>query len=171
VREKGISYFDHTKAEEVDWVIGAYFMIRKSVMDNIGLLDEQFWLYGEETDFCRRAKTAGFETWYYPDAVVVHHWGGMTAYNVRVIVWLHLGVKLYADKHFHGARKFLIIYLRYFGAAVRVIVYPVVACITFNKQLFVKAYYYGVALFKLLTERWRYDHNHVGEVIPWTKYL
>lgn len=171
LRGKGIAVFDQSRAQEVDWVIGAYFMIRKSVIHSIGLLDEQFWIYGEEVDFCHRAKNAGVETWYFPDAEVVHYWGGMTEYNLRVIVWLHFGVKLYVDKHYHGFRKFVIIYLRYLGAAVRIIVYPIVGGVTLNKRLFAKAYYYGVALYKLLTQPWRYQVGYVGKVTPWTEYL
>ena len=171
VRGNGISYFDRSKAAEVDWVIGAYFMMRKSLLDTIGLLDEQFWLYGEETDICQRANDAGYETWYIPHAVVIHHWAMMNSYNLRLVVWMHLGRWLYIDKHIPGLRKFLILYLRYFGAALRVIVYPIVGCITFNKRWFSKAYYFGVALFKMITDLWRYDRNHIGEVVPWTKYI
>ena len=171
MRGKGVAVFDPTRAQEVDWVIGAFFMIRKSLIDRIGLLDEQFWIYGEEVDFCHRAKKAGFQTWYFPDAAVTHFWAGMTEYNLRVIVWLHFGVKLYVDKHYSGLRKFVIIYLRYLGAALRVVVYPLAGCVTLKPRLFVKAYYYGVALFKLLTQHWRYRVNDAGIVTPWTEYL
>jgi GT2 family glycosyltransferase len=171
VRERGITHFDRTRAGEVDWVIGAYFMMRKSLLDKIGLLDEQFWLYGEETDICQRAKDAGFETWYIPHAVVVHHWGMMTAYSLRLVVWMHLGRWLYIDKHMDGPRKYVILALRYFGAAIRVIVYSIVGCVTFKRQWFSKAYFFGVALFKMLTDLRRYDRNHKGEVIPWTEYI
>jgi GT2 family glycosyltransferase len=171
VREKGFSRFDRTKASEVDWVIGAYFMIRKSLIDKIGMLDEQFWIYGEETDFCQRAKNAGYETWYIPHAVVVHHWGMLNTFTARKSVWLHLGRWLLIDKHVRGPRKFLILYLRYFGAILRIFVYTIIGCVTFNKQWFSKAYCFGVALYKMLTDFRRYDHHHVGEVAPWTNYF
>jgi GT2 family glycosyltransferase len=171
VRGKGVARFDDSLAQEVDWVIGAYFMFRKSMAHTIGLLDEQFWIFGEEIDYCRRAKNAGFDTWYFPGAAVVHFWGGMTAYNLRVIVWLHIGVKLYTDKHFRGARRFVIIYLRYLGAAVRLVGYPVAACLSWDKRLLTKAYYYGVALGTLLTHRVRYTPGYAGRVIPWTELV
>lgn len=171
VRGKGICSFDHFRAQEVDWVIGAYFMIRRSTVDRIGLLDEQFWIYGEETDYCQRAKDAGLETWYFPGGVVVHYWGGMTAYNLRVIVWLHIGVKLYVDKHFRGVRRFVIIYLRYAGAALRLVAYPLAACLRLDRKLFMKAYYYGVALYTLVTRRVRYRRGYAGPMVPWTEYL
>jgi hypothetical protein len=170
VRRNGIPNFDFSKAQRVDWVIGAYFTIRRRVVEKLGPLDEQFWIYGEEVDYCQRAKDIGFETWYVPDAVVIHHYRGMIA-SRRSIVWLHYGLKLYVDKHYRGVEKFLIIYIRYFGSLVRFIGYVMFGCISLNRRLIAKGYYYGVALFKMMRRRWRYDHNHVGEVIPWTQYL
>jgi hypothetical protein len=58
--------------QPIDWGGGASMMIRKEVFDAIGGLDEQYFLYFEETDFCYRAKQAGFPTWYVPDSRVLH---------------------------------------------------------------------------------------------------
>lgn len=60
---------------EVPSVIGACMMIRRPVIDKVGLLDEGFFLYLEETDFCRRASLAGFEVWHLPGITVDHHQG------------------------------------------------------------------------------------------------
>jgi GT2 family glycosyltransferase len=59
-------------SQPVDWVGGASMMVRKEVLDAIGGLDEQYFLYFEETDFCYRARQAGFSTWYVPDSRVLH---------------------------------------------------------------------------------------------------
>jgi len=56
----------------VDWVTGAAVMIRKRVLDQIGLFDEGFFLYFEEVDLCYRAQQAGWKVYYVPDSVVVH---------------------------------------------------------------------------------------------------
>ena len=61
-----------------DWVSGASLIIRREVFDSIGLLDEGFFLYFEEVDFCRRAKQAGWEIWYVPSSEVVHLEGAST---------------------------------------------------------------------------------------------
>lgn len=55
---------------------GASMMIRKDVLDKIGFLDEDFWSYYEETDLCHRIWIAGYECWYYPEAVMYHAMGG-----------------------------------------------------------------------------------------------
>jgi GT2 family glycosyltransferase len=61
-----------TQTLRVDWLAGASMLIRKQVFDSIGLFDETFFLYYEETDFCRRAQLAGWPTYYLPDSSVAH---------------------------------------------------------------------------------------------------
>ena len=56
----------------VDWLAGASLMMRRSVLDEIGLFDEGFFLYYEETDLCHRALRAGWPTVYVPDSRVTH---------------------------------------------------------------------------------------------------
>jgi N-acetylglucosaminyl-diphospho-decaprenol L-rhamnosyltransferase len=65
-------------AQPIDWLSGASMMIRWSVFDRIGGFDETFFLYFEETDFCLRAKRAGFPTWYVPASRVMHICGQST---------------------------------------------------------------------------------------------
>ena len=55
-----------------DWVAGASLMIRREVLASIGALDERYFMYYEEVDFCRRAKDAGWACWYVPASRVVH---------------------------------------------------------------------------------------------------
>lgn len=60
---------------EVDWVVGACMMTRRQVVDQIGLLDEGFFMYSEELDWCYRIKQAGWKVVYLPEAEVLHHEG------------------------------------------------------------------------------------------------
>ncbi|MEM7137547.1 MAG: glycosyltransferase family 2 protein [Myxococcota bacterium] len=62
----------------VDWVVGAAMMIRREVFDDIGLLDEGYFLYFDEVDFCLRARRAGWSAHYVPQSVVVHLVGRST---------------------------------------------------------------------------------------------
>lgn len=55
-----------------DWVAGACMLVRREVFETIGYLDDGFFMYFEEVDFCKRARDAGYETWYLPCARVVH---------------------------------------------------------------------------------------------------
>lgn len=75
----------HMGREEaaVDWVSGASMMVRREVFSRIGGLDEAFFLYFEETEFCFRAKAAGFEVWYVPSSRVTHIAGQSTKVTER----------------------------------------------------------------------------------------
>src|SRR6056297_1652336 len=57
---------------EVDWVSGASFMVRRSVLEHVGLMDAQYFLYFEEVDFMYRIRKAGFQVWHEPNSRIVH---------------------------------------------------------------------------------------------------
>lgn len=65
-------------AHQCDWVSGAAMILRRQVVEHIGLMDEGFFLYFEEVDYCSRAKKAGWECWYVPESRVVHLEGATT---------------------------------------------------------------------------------------------
>jgi N-acetylglucosaminyl-diphospho-decaprenol L-rhamnosyltransferase len=63
---------------QCDWVSGSSMMIRRQLIDDIGFMDEGFFLYFEEVDFFKRAANAGWQTWYVPESVVMHIEGAST---------------------------------------------------------------------------------------------
>jgi len=65
-------------AHPIDWVAGASMIVRRAVFEDIGLLDPGYFLYFEETDFCLRARRAGWTCWYVPRSRVVHLVGRST---------------------------------------------------------------------------------------------
>jgi GT2 family glycosyltransferase len=66
------TWADINCSAEVDWVPGAFSIIRRSALDQVGLFDEAFFFYYEEVDLCVRLKRAGWKVWYFADVVVVH---------------------------------------------------------------------------------------------------
>jgi N-acetylglucosaminyl-diphospho-decaprenol L-rhamnosyltransferase len=68
-------YFDHNTSIEVDWVPGTFSIVRRAMLDQLGLFDERFYLYYEETDLCLRAKRAGWKIFFFPGAEVIHAGG------------------------------------------------------------------------------------------------
>jgi N-acetylglucosaminyl-diphospho-decaprenol L-rhamnosyltransferase len=64
--------WDHASVRDCDWVPGCYFLIRKEVIDQVGLLDPRYFLYYEEIDLCFTAKSAGWRVTYFPDTSVIH---------------------------------------------------------------------------------------------------
>jgi GT2 family glycosyltransferase len=87
------TWADQDQPTQTDWVPGAFAIIRKDVLEQVGYFDESFFLYHEEVDLCRRIKLAGFEIWYWPDIVVVHL-GGESSKTIRSISLSEAGAQL-----------------------------------------------------------------------------
>jgi N-acetylglucosaminyl-diphospho-decaprenol L-rhamnosyltransferase len=64
--------WSHQEVRQCDWVPGCYYLIRKEVIDQVGLFDPRYFLYYEEMDHCLAAKSAGWDVTYYPFSTVVH---------------------------------------------------------------------------------------------------
>jgi GT2 family glycosyltransferase len=103
------------EAAEVDWVPGAYSIIRADVLRSVGSFDPRFFLYYEEVDLCKRIKNAGHSIWYWPDIAIVHI-GGESSRQVRSLqlsrtgaqltLWRMRSMLLYYRKH-HGLSAWL----------------------------------------------------------------
>ncbi len=96
-----MTYQDETKIHEVEAVSGSCMFIRRAVMDQIGFLDEQFFAYQEDSDFCFRARKAGWKVFYVPDAQVIHYGGqgGSKVQVYRSILAWHRSYYLYYRKN------------------------------------------------------------------------
>lgn len=66
------SWWDHSEPRTVGWVVGAFLMIRHQTLEEIGILDERYFLYFEEIDYCLTARRAGWDVVFYPHVQVVH---------------------------------------------------------------------------------------------------
>jgi GT2 family glycosyltransferase/lipopolysaccharide/colanic/teichoic acid biosynthesis glycosyltransferase len=64
--------FDHETTAKVDWVLGACMLVRREAVESVGLMDERFFLYFEDVDWCYRMKQKRWDVYYHPEAVVVH---------------------------------------------------------------------------------------------------
>lgn len=92
--------FNYHRASIVDQPMGAALFLRKKALDEVGLLDESFFLYYEEVDLCLRLSRAGWSLWYNPDSVIVHIGGGSTNKTVVQSRFLMLESQFkYFSKH------------------------------------------------------------------------
>lgn len=88
-------------AEPVDWVSGAFLLHRRAVSDALGGLDEQFFMYCEDVDFCLRAWHGGWKVFFHPGMVLEHAIGGSSGQaSRRMIVARHRSIWRYYRKHF-----------------------------------------------------------------------
>jgi GT2 family glycosyltransferase len=75
------------KASRAEWVSGASMLLRRSMLEQIGLLDEGLYTYFDDIDICLRAKRAGWETWYVPESKIIHLEGASTGLTQPVKRW------------------------------------------------------------------------------------
>jgi GT2 family glycosyltransferase len=109
------TWADPMQAAEVDWVPGAFSIIRPEAVRKVGVFDAAFFLYYEEVDLCRRIKQAGYSIWYWPDIVIVHI-GGESSRQLKtmefsskaaqVVLWRMRSTLLYYRKY-HGFQAWL----------------------------------------------------------------
>ncbi len=96
-----LTYLDPNTPHEVDAVSGAFLVIRKKAVDEIGVLDEDFFIYGEDMDWCIRAKKAGWKVMYYPHASILHYKGvGCKTNNRKTTYEFYRAMYLFHRKHF-----------------------------------------------------------------------
>jgi GT2 family glycosyltransferase len=99
---------------EVDSVVGAFMLIRGEVLAEIGLLDEQFFMYAEDLDFCYRAKQQGWQVWYNAAVTVLHYKGQSSRQRSTFAnVKFYETMRLFHDKHFKRQTFFLVNWLIY----------------------------------------------------------
>lgn len=105
------TWADHNQAAETDWVPGAFLIIPRRVLEQVGYFDERFFLYYEEVDLCKRIKAAGYKIWYWPDVVVVH-WGGESSKTLTQLNFSTVGKQV----SLWQMRSALLFYRKHYGA-------------------------------------------------------
>lgn len=105
---------------EVDSVVGAFLLIRKSIIDKIGLLDEKFFMYGEDLDWCWRCKEACFTVWYYPRTTVIHYKGESSRKApFKMLKAFHDSMWIFYKKHYFGKYPAALNWLVFLGIYLR----------------------------------------------------
>lgn len=95
-----LTYADPEKELDVDALSGSAMMVRKSVIDQVGLLDEDIFMFGEDIDWCWRFKQSGWRVTYFPRAVVYHYHGASSRLRpARAAINLHKGMAVFYRKH------------------------------------------------------------------------
>lgn len=116
-----LTYLDENEIHNVDCLMGAFMLIKKKVISEIGYLDERFFIYGEDIDFCFRAKKYKWEIVYYPPVIIQHRHGATTVNSKLRHIWLfHYAMWLYYKKHY--SQHFILVRLVVFlGICIRLI--------------------------------------------------
>lgn len=117
------TYMDYEKEAYVEQVSGAAFLMSRKVIDSIGLLDENYFMYFEESDYCYQAVRHGIKLLYFPDSTIYHIGGLMTQSNwersARTFV---ISFKYYFLKNFGRMQRNVAITIYLFGSAIRYLI-------------------------------------------------
>lgn len=99
-----LGYIHEDEVAEVDVLAGAFMMMRQSVLDEVGLLDETFFMYGEDIDLSYRITKAGFKNVYFPKTSIIHYKGESTKrMSVNYVFVFYRAMVIFARKHYTGS--------------------------------------------------------------------
>jgi GT2 family glycosyltransferase len=102
-----LSYLPQDQICEIDVISGAFMLMRKTVLDQIGLLDETFFMYGEDIDLSYRITKAGYKNYYFPDTQIIHYKGESTKRSsLNYVVIFYKAMAIFSKKHFSGSNAF-----------------------------------------------------------------
>ncbi len=121
-----LGYLDMNEIHEIDIMAGAFMFIRKEALDKTGLLDETFFMYGEDIDLSYRIQKAGYKNYYFPATTIIHYKGESTKKeSINYVLVFYRAMIIFARKHFSrkNARLFsmLINLAIYFRASLSII--------------------------------------------------
>jgi GT2 family glycosyltransferase len=99
-----LTYLDENQSYEVDAVSGSFMFLRRDVYEKIGGLDETFFMYGEDLDYCYRVKQAGYKVYYVHSTQIIHFKGESTKRsNIDELKHFYDAMRLFVRKHFSGS--------------------------------------------------------------------
>lgn len=96
-----LGYLDADKTHEIEILSGAFMLMRKTALDKVGLLDEAFFMYGEDIDLSYRITQGGYKNYYFPETSIIHYKGESTKKSsVNYVLVFYKAMVIFAKKHF-----------------------------------------------------------------------
>lgn len=96
-----MTWWDRNDVRQVDVVTGCFMLVRREAIEQVGMMDEEFFMYGEETDWCYRFRKKGWKVMFAPVGRIIHFGGQSTAQKpVAMIVQLRLSILRFMKKHY-----------------------------------------------------------------------
>ena len=158
-----LSYLNENEIHEVEILAGAFMLLRKETLDKVGLLDETFFMYGEDIDLSYRIIKGGYKNYYFPETTIIHYKGESTKKgSLNYVKVFYTAMIIFARKHFSGGnagvfsaiihfaiwvRAFISIFRRAFDK----ILFPVIdASLIFSGFLFITPFW----------EKYRFEEGH-----------
>lgn len=109
-----LGHLDNDEVNEIEILPGAFMFMRKEALDKVGLLDEEFFMYGEDIDLSYRILKGGYKNYYYPKTTIIHYKGESTKKgSINYVLVFYKAMMIFARKHFSKKNASLYIFLIY----------------------------------------------------------
>jgi GT2 family glycosyltransferase len=119
---KLMTFWSHDTTRLVDVINGCFWIVRREALDDVGLLDEDFFMYGEDIDWCKRFKKAGWQVMFFPRVKAIHYGGGSSS-NAPINFFLerqHADLQ-YWQKHYTGLECLVYMLIMWFDQGIRIV--------------------------------------------------
>ncbi len=130
----------YTKVRQVGWVSGAFFLLRRKIIKEAGLLDENIFMYGEEVEWCLRIKKAGYQIIYFPDATITHLKGASGEGKTAGIIAEYSALEYIFRKHMSSWELPILRSLLRLGALLRLLLFGIILSDKTKYTLYAKAF-------------------------------
>jgi O-antigen biosynthesis protein len=115
-----LTYLDKNKTHQIDVLSGAFMLLRKETLDKCGLLDEDYFMYGEDIDLSYRIVLSGYKNYYLPDTCIIHYKGESTKKSsINYVFVFYRAMAIFARKHFSSGRAQLFSFIINFAIYLR----------------------------------------------------
>jgi len=159
-----LSYLNENETQEVDILSGAFMFMRKEALDKAGLLDESFFMYGEDVDLSYRLQKSGYKNYYFPEATIIHFKGESTKRgSISFVHHFYKAMLLFSKKHFSDKPAFTLFI--YVGIAIRAILALVKRVIEFSAAVLFE-FIFAFAGMALLKNWWEINFKGIPGMYP-----
>jgi GT2 family glycosyltransferase/lipopolysaccharide/colanic/teichoic acid biosynthesis glycosyltransferase len=114
-----LTYLDSDKTAEVDALSGSFMFLRPEALKKVGLLDEEYFMYGEDLDLCYRIKKAGWKIYYVPTTQIIHYKGRSTEASASTVLDFYRAMVIFVRKHLRRKYLFFLHWFLTLGIAIR----------------------------------------------------
>jgi O-antigen biosynthesis protein len=158
-----LSYLNENEIHEIEILAGAFMLLRKKALDKVGLLDEDFFMYGEDIDLSYRIIQGGYKNYYFPETTIIHYKGESTKKgSLNYVKVFYNAMIIFARKHFSHGKAGIFAFIIHLAIYFR-------ALISIFKRIFEKIYlpildavliFVGFLFITPVWERIRFEPGH-----------
>lgn len=161
-----LGYLDNNQIHEIEILSGAYMLMSKTALDKVGLLDEEYFMYGEDIDLSYRIIKGGYKNYYFPETRIIHYKGESTKRtSINYVFVFYRAMIIFARNHFNSSNAGLFSFLINFAIYIRASIDVISRFVTkaWLPVLDIVLLYLGIEEIK---NYWEVNHKHTIGFIP-----